>query len=104
VTASWPGQQMTAVVHPRGEAAQIVVGGDRIGAYRLQMGVWHQAKAVGLLFIKRVTSVLPGLPEPAPAASPGPTTADLLRSLADLRDRGFLTEDEFAAEKKEMLG
>ncbi len=38
--------------------------------------------------------------EPAPAAS----LADELKKLADLRDAGILTNDEFAAQKARLLG
>src|SRR5262249_13740256 len=48
--------------------------------------------------------------EPALAASPTPASAvtgdrlSLLHTLADLRDRGALSEDEFRAEKARLLG
>jgi putative oligomerization/nucleic acid binding protein len=45
---------------------------------------------------------------PAPAAAPPtPDTTDMvaqLRSLAELRDQGILTEEEFAAQKAKLLG
>jgi hypothetical protein len=40
---------------------------------------------------------------PAPAAPPA-DLADQLRKLADLRDQGVLTEEEFAAQKAKLLG
>jgi Short C-terminal domain len=45
-------------------------------------------------------------PEPAPAA-PAPAAPDpveRLRELAKLRDDGILTDEEFAAEKRKVLG
>ncbi|HSO64305.1 MAG TPA: SHOCT domain-containing protein [Ornithinibacter sp.] len=50
--------------------------------------------------------------EPAPAASAAPAAAPMdttdlvsqLRSLAELRDQGILTEEEFAAQKAKLLG
>jgi hypothetical protein len=50
-----------------------------------------------------------GAPPPAPAAPPPPAEpqpdlADQLRKLADLRDAGVLTEEEFAAQKAKILG
>jgi fatty acid desaturase len=33
----------------------------------------------------------------------GPTTADQLHKLADLKERGFITDDEFQAEKAKIL-
>jgi hypothetical protein len=51
----------------------------------------------------------PTMPAPAPAAPPPAAEpqldlADQLRKLADLRDAGILTEDEFAAQKAKLLG
>ena len=46
-------------------------------------------------------------PAPAPAAAPAMATTDLveqLKSLAELRDQGILTEAEFAAQKAKLLG
>jgi Short C-terminal domain len=43
---------------------------------------------------------------PAPAAPPAPDTTDMvaqLRSLAELRDQGILTDEEFAAQKAKLL-
>jgi hypothetical protein len=46
-----------------------------------------------------------GAPAPAaaPPAAPQPDLADQLRKLADLRDAGVLTDDEFAAQKAKLL-
>jgi hypothetical protein len=46
-------------------------------------------------------------PEPAPMAAPaeaGPDPVSQLRELAKLRDDGILTDEEFAAEKRKILG
>jgi hypothetical protein len=45
-------------------------------------------------------------PAPAPAApaSPPVDVADQLRKLAELRDQGILSEEEFAAQKAKLLG
>lgn len=43
----------------------------------------------------------------APAPIPAPSTDDSveqLKKLAELRDQGILTEDEFTAKKKQILG
>lgn len=40
----------------------------------------------------------------APAASAPVDLVDRVAKLADLRDRGALTEDEFQAQKKRILG
>lgn len=54
----------------------------------------------------------PAMAAPAPAPAPAPaapavSTTDLvtqLKSLAELRDQGILTEAEFAAQKAKLLG
>lgn len=44
-------------------------------------------------------------PPPAPAAAaPAPDVVTQLKGLAELRDQGVLTEDEFAAQKAKILG
>jgi hypothetical protein len=102
-TATWPGHGMTAAVHPYGDGAQIVVGADRYSGAVFQMASWHQAKQLALMFMHRLTQVLPSVPEPAAPAAPPPSTVDQLKSLADLRERGLLTDDEFETEKKRVL-
>jgi hypothetical protein len=42
--------------------------------------------------------------EPAPAPAPSPDPVLQLRELAKLRDEGILTDEEFAAEKRKLLG
>jgi hypothetical protein len=47
----------------------------------------------------------PPPPPPAPvAAAPQTDVIAQLRSLAELRDQGILTEEEFAAQKAKLLG
>jgi hypothetical protein len=41
---------------------------------------------------------------PAAAAGPPVDVADQLRKLAELRDQGILTEEEFAVQKQRLLG
>ena len=41
---------------------------------------------------------------PAPAAPPEADPIEKLRELGDLRDKGILTEEEFAAQKAKLLG
>jgi hypothetical protein len=43
-------------------------------------------------------------PPPAPAAEEAPDPVAQLRELAKLRDDGILTDEEFAAEKRKVLG
>lgn len=42
-------------------------------------------------------------PAPAPAAAPAPDKAGQLKQLAELKDQGILTDEEFAAEKAKIL-
>jgi hypothetical protein len=42
--------------------------------------------------------------EPAPAATSEPEYLGELERLAQLRERGILSEEEFAAKKKQLLG
>ena len=43
-------------------------------------------------------------PPPAPAAAPPVDVVEQLKSLAELKDQGILTEEEFAAQKAKLLG
>jgi hypothetical protein len=45
----------------------------------------------------------PRRPAPPPAPAPPPNTVTKLKDLAALRDSGALSEDEFAAAKREVL-
>jgi hypothetical protein len=42
--------------------------------------------------------------EPEPAAPPAPDPIEQLKQLADLKNQGILTEEEFAAQKAKILG
>jgi hypothetical protein len=50
----------------------------------------------------------PGYMAPVPAqaapAPPGSSTVDQLKDLAELKNQGILTEEEFAAQKAKILG
>lgn len=50
--------------------------------------------------------VQPGYLEPSQQAAPAPVddTAVQLQQLAQLRDQGILTDEEFSAKKKQILG
>lgn len=61
-----------------------------------------------ILFADAVAELLPRIPEPK-AAGPTParaavSTTDELLKLAQLRDSGVLTQDEFEAQKAKLLG
>lgn len=42
--------------------------------------------------------------QPAPAAAAGGSTVDQLKELAELKQQGILTEEEFTAQKAKILG
>ena len=42
--------------------------------------------------------------EAPPAAAPAPDPIQQLKELGELRDKGVLTEEEFAAQKAKLLG
>jgi hypothetical protein len=42
-------------------------------------------------------------PPPPPVAAPAPTAVDQLKDLAQLKQQGILTEEEFAAQKARIL-
>ena len=42
-------------------------------------------------------------PPPAPAPPPAPDPIEQLKELADLKDKGILTEEEFSAQKAKIL-
>ena len=48
--------------------------------------------------------VVPGAPAAPQAGAPAVDIADQLRKLAELRDQGILTEEEFAVQKQRLLG
>jgi hypothetical protein len=101
---SWPIDQMTAVIRPCADGARIVIGAERLTGYRLHAFDWHQANAIGLMLLDRMKSVLPAIAEPASTfPSPPRSPAEELATLGELRDRGFLTEEEFTAEMDRLL-
>lgn len=70
-----------------------LVAGAMIGSARAKKGAAAQAQAA------------PAAPaQPAPAADTGQDQINQLRQLGELRDQGVLTEEEFAAKKKQILG
>ena len=73
----------------RGRGAALVIG-MRAGERRAQEAAAQQAAEQ---------------PAAAPAAAPaGDDTTAQLKKLADLHDQGVLTDEEFAASKKKLLG
>lgn len=47
--------------------------------------------------------VAPQAPPPTPASAPGTDVVAQLKALAELKDQGILTEEEFAAQKAKVL-
>ena len=55
-------------------------------------------------YAQQVASEEAAPPPPAPAAASQADMIDQLKRLAELRDQGILTEEEFAAQKSKLLG
>ena len=62
-----------------------------------------RAKIMELMGVTAPNVVTGQAPAPAPAADPT-STVDALEKLADLHDRGALTDEEFQAQKNKLLG
>jgi Short C-terminal domain len=66
-----------------------------------------EARLEDLPLVDAPVGTPPQAPPPATAATPAPPAGDplsLIERLAELRAKGVLTEDEFAAKKAELLG
>jgi hypothetical protein len=65
-----------------------------------------EQKAMAQAYEQQQAAPPPAAPAPAPPAAGGITddVVAQLRELAQLRDDGILTEDEFAAQKARLLG
>lgn len=106
------GQNMTATVFDSGESkSRIVVGGKReqkgnpFGGGG-QMFDWGERGGITRTLLEHLDRVLPETPEPTrvSSTSPGtPSMVDELQRLADLKERGMISEDEFAAAKTKLL-
>lgn len=84
----------TPVSHGMGVALFIVAGALLVGAFL----AWRAGRSTGA----------PARPSPPPAAPPptlgGSSRVDELARLADLHERGVLDDEEFAMEKRRILG
>ncbi len=103
-TPTWPGLELTVAISQDTGAARLVIGGDRFSGYRRQAVAYRGTRHVGIIFLDKLKVVLPTVSEPAAAAPAPASRLDQLRSLADLRNSGVLTDAEFDAEKKRLLG
>ncbi len=108
---SWAGQNMTASVFALGDSeSKVVVGGKReqkgspFGGGG-QVFDWGEKGKITQKLLEHLDRVVPETPEPAVSSTASATasTADELQRLADLRARGVLTEEEFAAAKAKLL-
>jgi hypothetical protein len=61
--------------------------------------------AAAVKFVNKVNGIASGLtPKASETTQTAPIPADQLRELASLHDSGILTDEEFAAKKKDLLG
>lgn len=89
----------TPVSHGMGVGLFIVAGALFIGAFL----TWRAGRPE-----QKATPPGTGMPPPAPTAPPSPpggsSRVDELARLADLHERGVVDDDEFATEKRRILG
>jgi hypothetical protein len=105
----FPYDRINTVTSSRGMAlAKIMIntgGASRI----IEQVAKAEAEPIAGLIRERVEAVTreryqPAAPAPSPHPAPaGPSLAAQLRELADLRDQGILTSDEFEAQKAKLL-
>lgn len=106
--SSWAGQDLTATVINPGSGSQLVMGGSLAkGGNPLgggsQIGSWGEKGRLISKYAEKVTEILPGIAEPEAASAAPTSAADELAKLAQLRDSGVLTADEFEAQKAKLL-
>jgi uncharacterized membrane protein len=96
-----------------GDGGHMVFGpmmrGYRGGEFGMEVGGWWgiiPALLLGLVIVLVLAALLAGAgrgaPSPAPRPSSDPPSG--LRELVEMHDRGALTEEEFAAAKRKLLG
>lgn len=107
LTTKWsndPVELRKQIQERRGKIKEIMAGDGAAGQQRLVSDAMS-TYADQYEQLKRQFTV-PGVPlsgQPAPPSDPA-ATADALAKLADLRDRGVLTDEEFQMQKKRLLG
>jgi hypothetical protein len=101
-----PGQQ-ERITNMRAATASFRQGHVPADYYRQTVEAFWRAIGVnpnGQQVVRGPREVLPPPPEPAPAAAgDGLSLAEQLKDLGELRQRGALTESEFAAAKKRLI-
>lgn len=109
--SSWAGQDLTASVFADGSRSRVVVGGSLATRGNpfgggSQLGSWGEKGRLSTKFLDEIGAQLPSIPEPSRVSegeAQGSTLSEELKRLADLRDAGVLSEDEFVAAKSKLL-
>jgi len=96
-----------------GNGGHVVIGpmmrGYRGGAFGMGVdGSWGMLPALllGFVIVVVLVALLVGFGRSTPAPAPGPAGSPPsgLRELVEMHDRGALTDEEFAAAKRHLLG
>lgn len=110
--SSWGGQDLTATVAASGAGTVMTMGGSLARGGNpfgggSQVVAWGEKGKLIKKFAQKVRDTLPSIPEPSIEVSgqaPKATTlSDELAKLAQLRDSGVLSADEFETAKKRLL-
>ena len=108
---SWAGQDLTATITTAAGDTQLVMGGSIAKGGNPfgggQVVAWGEKARLITRFVDEVIAVLPTIMEPKVTPTPSQAGKALWRmsfsKLAQLRDSGVLTEEEFAAQKAKLL-
>lgn len=80
-----------------GVSIEIVASNNKASVDNLHLPIAQELKKI-------IDSLLLSTPSPTASTEIPTDVADQIKKLADLRDSGILTEDEFNAKKKQLLG
>jgi hypothetical protein len=95
---------LSSVDHNRGlmfGSIDIAAHGDRTKVERVPK---EDVERIAALIREQVTAHRSGAPAAPTAAAPPTSAANQVRELARLRDEGLMTDDEFGAKRRELLG
>jgi putative oligomerization/nucleic acid binding protein len=95
--------QIPSVDHMRGMSARFRQGGADETEYRAAVGRFWASLGVAPSG-EQLLHPAPTIPAPASAALPAAALADQLADIAKLHADGLLTDEEFAAAKRRVLG